>query len=309
MEEVEPTLPQHPVKRKEITRKKVLKLVIMCLTILCGGMCFSHIGSFFPPVGVLGMAFGFGISAGLTYGGIVYDNFGFKGPFLGLFVMLLVLWIPAYFVMKKSPEYEQSIMENSKEDDASEDEMISWGKLIKVPEIFVMALCAMIPTMAITNLDVSLTLHVIEKFHVSNSIAGLVMFIGPGIYALSAPLVGFLVDKKDCPATIIGIGSTTSVLGYLLLGPVPFLYIKPSLWIVCFSSVLIGFGIAFMYVPALPLGIKALRCFIGPFTGGFILQTLGFEWTSLVYASLSASVVSDIALLYSLDERDSPPID
>ncbi|KAG1685544.1 MFS-type transporter SLC18B1 [Nymphon striatum] len=405
MEEVEQSLPSHPVKRTERTPKEILKVVIMCLSVEVGAMCFTHLGSFFPPVaeerglkigsigiiiatftgmatvfsivfglvvsyfiflvsrfslevhstigffalcmlsrviqgiayvgifnvsfmivsqeysdyfstllGILEMSLGFGISAGPTYGGIVYDNFGFKGPFLGLFVVLLVLWVLAYFMMQKSPEYEQ--MEDSEEEDPSEEETISWRKLIQIPETFVLALCAVLPNIAFTSLDVSLTLHLIEKFHVSHSIAGMIMFFSPGSYALSAPLVGFLVDKKNCPVIIIGIGSTIFGLGYLLLGPVPFLHIKPSLWIVCFSLILIGLGVTFMYVPLMALEIQALRSkrirmdtkaiaylttillfftncgnFIGPLTGGFILQSLGFEWASLVYASLSFSIV------------------
>ncbi|KAG1685538.1 MFS-type transporter SLC18B1 [Nymphon striatum] len=312
MDGVEPHSLQHFGERRRMSKKKFLKAVIMCLALIFSSMCFSHIGSFFPPVGILEMCLGFAISAGPTYGGILYDYFGFEAPFIGLFVALLMLWIPAYFVMKKSSNFEQN---EDDRDDLTEGEPITWRKLIKVPRVFFAGFCATISMIAVTSLEVSLSLHVIEKFHVSPAISGLLMFIAPGIYALSSPLVGYIIDKKDCPAILIGIGSTAFAIGFLLLGPVPFFHIKQSLWLLCFSLTLIGFGISLTYVPSIGLGYQVLRSegirldmkanafisnfilfsgnlgyVIGPLTSGYIMQAVGFEWSSLVYSSLSASV-------------------
>uniref|UniRef100_A0ACB8GBQ2 Uncharacterized protein n=3 Tax=Sphaerodactylus townsendi TaxID=933632 RepID=A0ACB8GBQ2_9SAUR len=184
----------------------------------------------------------------------------------------------------------------------------SFWKLITIPKIFLLGFTIFSLSASLGFLDPTMSLFVIEKFHLPAGYVGLV-FLGLALsYSLSSPLLGFLSDKKPPLRKwlLISGGLITSVC-YFLLGPAPILHIESKLWLFVLMLVIIGFSLALNGMPAFPEilscayengfeeglsllglvsglfnGLWSLGSFVGPVLGGFLNDQLGFEWAAAI---------------------------
>ncbi|XP_061700467.1 MFS-type transporter SLC18B1 isoform X2 [Syngnathoides biaculeatus] len=249
-------------------------------------------------LGSLEVFTGLGLILGPPVGGWFYQSFGYEVPFMALGCFLLIM-VPLNIYILPSI-------------DAASTKSSFLG-LLQNPQVIL--LCHVIFTLSsgLGFLDATLSLYAVEQFQLSAGYVGLIMLGLSFPYSLGSPLMGFFTDKY--PATrswFMVIGGATTALGFLLLGPVPFLNIPKHLWLLVVMLGVIGFSLAMTAIPVFPEVIKcayengyeeglstlgmvsglfgavwSAGMFYGPTVGGVITQRLSFEWAAAIQGGLA----------------------
>ena len=93
------------------------------------------------------------------------------------------------------------------------------------------------------------TLYFHQDFYLF-PIAGAMFVVNGGVYALSAPVWGYLCDKRLPPIIVTLLGSVCIAVAFLFIGPVPFIPVPTSLGL-CIGMLFIhGLGFAAQLVAA-----------------------------------------------------------
>ncbi|XP_061551823.1 MFS-type transporter SLC18B1 isoform X1 [Phycodurus eques] len=249
-------------------------------------------------LGSLEVFTGLGLILGPPVGGWFYQSFGYEVPFMVLGCFLLIM-VPLNIYILPSI-------------DAASSKSSFFGLL---KNLQVMLLCYVIFTLSsgLGFLDATLSLYAVEQFQLSTGYVGLIMLGLSFPYSLGSPLIGFFTDKY--PATrswFMGIGGVATAVGFLLLGPAPFLNIPKELWLLVIMLGLIGFSLAMTAIPIFPEVIKcaydngfeeglstlgmvsglfgavwSTGMFYGPTVGSAITQRLSFEWAAAIQGGLA----------------------
>uniref|UniRef100_A0A3B3Q491 Solute carrier family 18 member B1 n=1 Tax=Paramormyrops kingsleyae TaxID=1676925 RepID=A0A3B3Q491_9TELE len=263
---------------------------------------FAIIAKVFPNniatvVGSLEIFTGLGLIIGPPMGGILYESFGYEVPFiiLGCFVLLMVpfniLVLPN---LSASP---------------------TGGSLIQLfahPKIVLLCFVVFTLSSGLAFIDATLAIFATEKFQLSAGFVGLLL-IGVSLpYCLSSPLLGFASDKyPSLRKWLVVMGGIGTAAGFCLLGPTPIFHISHQLWLFVFMLTIIGFSLGMTGIPVFPEiitcayengfeeGLSTLGLvsglfgavwssgmFFGPTFGGFITQTLSFEWASAIEGAI-----------------------
>jgi MFS family permease len=128
---------------------------------------------------------------------------------------------------------------------------VSWRQLLTVPGIPVTCFALCLAGTSWSWYQASLQPFLAAKFGFSSASTGLVFTAFGLTYTLATPLFGWLSDRglvSGLPA--LGLGNLTIALGFLLLGPVPFL--QPLLgshaWLTVLSIAVQGVGCSATYI-------------------------------------------------------------
>ncbi|KAG1666550.1 MFS-type transporter SLC18B1 [Nymphon striatum] len=151
-------------------------------------------------------------------------------------------------------------------------------------------------------------------FDASPSFMGLLFGVASAEYALVAPLVGFIVDKKGylTKKQMVIIGDLVIAFAFIFMGPAPFLHIDRSLWQLAGTLVLFLIGQCSAYVPSFGFCVdeasklkdadeaelkgmisglmsttSVVGAFIGPVLGGVFLDHFGWSWTAVILSALT----------------------
>lgn len=119
--------------------------------------------------------------------------------------------------------------------------------ILKIPGVIVCALEICATSASIGFLGATLEPH-LRQFDLEPIFLGLVFVINGGIYALSAPFWGWLVDKIMKPKIASLIGTILIASGFCIIGPVSFIPLSPKLNYVIYGLVLHGLGISALLV-------------------------------------------------------------
>ncbi|RCN26681.1 hypothetical protein ANCCAN_27592 [Ancylostoma caninum] len=151
---------------------------------------------------------GLGYTAGPVIGGFLYEFGGFQVPFLVLGVILIFATALAWM-----------LIENYKDDDVGASKgMIA---MLRIPVIWIMVYAIVVCAISLSFLDPTLSAH-LQSFNLSPTMVGLMFLLCGGIYTLSAPVWGLLIDKYHCTTGVMIFGSATTVISMVLIGPSPF---------------------------------------------------------------------------------------
>ncbi|KAF6035610.1 SLC18B1 [Bugula neritina] len=142
---------------------------------------------------------------------------------------------------------------------------------------------------------------------------GLLFTIASGIYALLAPVMGYISDK-GLEGSLAVIGSFITAAGFLLLGPNPWLakFIPISIPETVIALILFGVGAGGIMIPIFPLLYRMARscglpdnlqtfglvsglftsgfslgAFLGPTLAGYLVNQYEFAWSSSVCGFLN----------------------
>uniref|UniRef100_A0A8C5N0M9 Major facilitator superfamily (MFS) profile domain-containing protein n=1 Tax=Leptobrachium leishanense TaxID=445787 RepID=A0A8C5N0M9_9ANUR len=254
---------------------------------------FSILAKAFPnniatAMGSLEIFTGLGLVLGPPIGGILYQEFGYEIPFISVGCFILLLVPVNYFVL---PKYD------------AEPTTGSFWMLFTFPKIWLMCFSTFSLSSCLCFLDPTMSLFVVETFHLKVSYVGLV-FLGLALsYSLSSPLLGLISDKyPGLRKWLFILGSFGTALCFFMLGPATFFHIESKLWLFIFVLVLDGFCIGLSGIPVYPemlscayengfeeglstLGLISgvfsamwsLGAFVGPTLGGFLNEQFKFE--------------------------------
>ena len=145
--------------------------------------------------------------------------------------------------------------------------------------------------------------------------AGLMFVVNGGVYAVTAPMWGFVCDKKWPPILVTSLGSMFIILAFLFMGPVPFIPLETSLGLCIAMLVIHGVGFAaqlvagfasahrqalqngfddnlntYAIVSGLWTATFALGAFIGPSIAGVLMDYYSFSVASLFVVASQVSI-------------------
>ncbi|XP_077288825.1 MFS-type transporter SLC18B1-like [Arctopsyche grandis] len=246
--------------------------------------------------------FGLGLIIGPTVGGALYSIGGYTTPFAIMGSILFVAAIMTYFALP---------MQNSVDDES--DAAQSLKSILKIPGVLMAVISLTITSASIGFLQATLEPH-LRQFNLSPVVLGLMFIINGGMYAVTAPLWGWVCDKLSInPKWITLLGCIFIAVAFMLIGPAPYLQIGTTLWMTIFGLVLHGFGISCQLVASFTDALKtaiahgfpntietyglvsglwtstfALGAFIGPTASGFLYDKFGFRNSTLFIFVLHA---------------------
>lgn len=95
-------------------------------------------------------------------------------------------------------------------------------RILRIPSILLASFTVFSASTSIGFLSATLEPH-LRQFDLMPVTMGLMFVIEGGIYAVTAPLWGYLCDRKVQPKIITLMGALFIVFGFLLIGPAPFI--------------------------------------------------------------------------------------
>jgi len=295
----------------------IIRVIEACGNAAFLASSFTLVALVFPEsvstiFGTVEMSFGVGMIIGPTVGGGLYEVGGFTLPFVLLGVILLVQAAISTRTLQFLKDDDQFL----KDDDRSEStrgEEFGISQALRIPSVLLAIIAVLVASIGVGALQTTLERH-LAQFDLSPLHVGMFFMLYGGSYALLNPFWGWVADKYSSKLVIMT-GAILLGLGYLLVGPVPGLGIKPSYSLCVVSVVLMGLGIGALLVAAFseaqtaavargfPDGIAtyamvssiwtsafAFGAFVGPTVAGALYDAVGFEW-SLLFPVLCNLVV------------------
>ncbi|XP_078683074.1 MFS-type transporter SLC18B1-like [Branchiostoma floridae x Branchiostoma belcheri] len=273
-------------------------------------------------MGTLEIFTGLGLMAGPPIGGFLYDAGGFKLPFLVVGGVLLGCGVCLSILVPPQPD-----------ENEGERRTGSLLSLLTLPVIiFTCGLCVVI-AVVISFLDPVLQPYLQDKYKFLTTIQlGLIFLLFSSVYAILAPLWGWIADKKKAMRFMIIIGLVILSAAAVMIGPSPLLtdYLnilpKNKLWtnIVGLTTIALGGGIAVspifneMLYAASDAGMEdgfttnglvsglfisgfSIGEFIGPTTSSALVQKFGFPWAMTALGGFILSYAIVLFIFYICD--------
>ncbi|TKR80659.1 hypothetical protein L596_014698 [Steinernema carpocapsae] len=260
-------------------------------------------------VGIMETFAGLGYMLGPVVGGVLYEYGGFQLPFFVLGGVLIIAGgISCYLI----EEYE---------DEPGEDTKGMLG-MLKVPLIWIMVYAVVICAISLSFLDPTLSPH-LKSFNLSPSMVGLMFLLCGGVYTVTAPFWGLLIDRYQCTNFLMLAGAATTVVSMFLIGPTPIIPIEKSLFWIGVGLCLLGLAAGALYIPTFQNCLDAVRekgyednfqtygCvsgvfqsafafggFIGPTLGGLGVELIGFAWTTTLIAVVNVAFIVTLIVFF-----------
>ncbi|CAN7937409.1 unnamed protein product, partial [Ixodes hexagonus] len=207
-----------------------------------------------PGVAIAGMQvlWGSGGAIGAIIGGLLIDLWAYPLPF---FVVPLLFMLPLPLIVRSGAFQRLRKGERLKASELScSEERSSYHHLVG-DTVFAICLINIILNGIIFGFNEATLEPYLQNFQESNSAVGSVFTTQLMSMSLGSVLAGVICFFK-LEAYFIPVGHICNVLAYLLLGPAPFLPFEPNLYLIYFSQVLIGAGMAMMYSLSYCHGLK-----------------------------------------------------
>lgn len=183
---------------------------------------FTMVAKVFPAnvstmFGVVEMAFGVGMIIGPTVGGVLYQFGGYTLPF-GVLGGILILQATLTIIT----------LPRLKDSDSANTDNGEFGvmRAMKIPSVLLAGLSVFTGSIAVGALQATLERH-LAIFSLNPMQVGMMFMLYGASYALLNPFWGWMSDKISSTLVIL-LGSILLGLGFLLVGPVPGLGLKPS---------------------------------------------------------------------------------
>ena len=151
--------------------------------------------------------------------------------------------------------------------------------LLKSPHVIIALLCATTAAFAIGFIESLLELH-LEKFSLSINSIGLCFLAMSATYTASTIATGWITDMRFRPWSICSFGLLLILIAFLLIGPLPFLPLPPSLSLTIMGLVLQGSGSAAVLVSSYSCSITSTLKIDGYGEGLATYSIVSGVWTS-----------------------------
>lgn len=201
-------------------------------------------------VGILETSSALGYMVGPALGGVLYSLGGFILPFTILGGLLIVA-IPINCLLFNKREKCEVIVENS-------------NGLIRTCcnfNFIAVSLAIISGSLIWAFIDPILERRLHSLFSLSPTIVGLVFLLTSAAYALTAPFLGYIVDRRESlKIPFLLMGFLISALSFLLLAPSKWLGLEnyTELWLCLLSLILLGIGSSLTIVPTFVLLLQSM---------------------------------------------------
>ncbi|XP_053205564.1 MFS-type transporter SLC18B1-like [Panonychus citri] len=262
--------------------------------------------------GLLEVAFSLGSTLGPTLGGYLYEVGGYPFPFLVLGLILFFATFINYCCSPKigTPEVRRPV--------ALSTFLADFETIVDL-----LGICITFVNLGLIN--VLLEPH-LRSFNLSPVTLGLV-FVTEGLaYAISSPIMGWIVDLGVPPKVMNLICCPISFVGALFLGPIPLFHFEQEVWIIVVSLILIGIGEAgralcgfvsmkkdtitrrgflenietYGLITSTFLSCTSVGFALGPSLGGIVMEASGTQVTTLLIVGTNVfmAILLTINLIY-----------
>jgi len=245
----------------------------------------------------------FGFMIGPTLGGWLYETGGVRVPFLSVAVLAFLAAIG--FAWLKIPKKHAA------------HEAVPVRAILRVPAVAVCSAAVVVIGGTIAMVEPILSLFLAASIHLGPARVGMVFGAGAVASAVLHPLTGHLADRwgarrvtiwgliaTGCVLPFLGfINSFESAIGFFILNTAAVaVVITPSLAYMAEATSTTGvgsFGVAFgLYNFAWAMGLL-----VGPATGGFLYERIGFERLMLLWAPIAIAMTF---LIVASEKRPAP---
>jgi len=201
---------------------------------------------------------------------------------------------------------------------------------LKVPSITMAMYSVACSACSLGFIQATLEPH-LRDFHLSPLIVGSLFVVSGGTYGFSAPLWGMICDHKP-PKAVTSIGAVLIIIGFAVLGPLPFLGFNKSIGSIIGGLVLHGLGLgsevvsgfADAHKSALTAGFPdtidtyglvsglwtstfALGAFIGPTVAGILFDNIGFPWGTMFIIGIHLAVLAFLVVFFTFCQKTTLP--
>ncbi|XP_046392881.1 MFS-type transporter SLC18B1-like [Ischnura elegans] len=261
--------------------------------------------------------YGVGYIVGPTIGGLAFSLGGFKFPFIFTGSFLVIITVAVYFIL---PSPESSVETSSNGNDAN------LKTLLFIPAVFMNITAVMITSCTMGYYAAILEPH-LREFNLTPVEVGLMFVISGTMYAIHAPLIGWLCDHGIKPKHCCSVGLALIILGCCLIGPAPFLPSPIILWMCILGLMLHGLGVACVLVSCFIDSIKtavhygfnddlstyaivsglwasafSLGAFVGPSVAGALMDWVGFR-QGTIFILVTQSIMLIAVLIFVCCEK------
>jgi MFS family permease len=275
--------------------------------------------------------FGLGMISGPVIGGALFDayldqdfnfllTFGVLGGILLLSAIVGLVFLPRSEILSHELEGRKSIR---------------GGQILGILRIGSVRLAAFSiasAALSIGFLSAILELH-LRQFAIHPVLLGGIFVINGGLYALSAPFFGWILEKCANPKYLILFGADLIIVGFLLIGPASFIPLQTSVLVTCIGLACHGLGLGAVLVASFNLSLKkavefgyetnivtygivsslwmamfSIGSSIGPSVGGILYDNIEFKDSSwIVFGTQLLLSLVTILSIWNNKGRESEP--
>uniref|UniRef100_A0A1I8ASK5 MFS domain-containing protein n=1 Tax=Steinernema glaseri TaxID=37863 RepID=A0A1I8ASK5_9BILA len=195
--------------------------------------------------------------------------------------------------------------------------------MIKIPMMWVMLYAIVTSSILLSFLGPALSPH-LETLSLTPTAMGAMFALSTGVYTVTAPLWGFLIDKFRCADYFIFGGAIAAIPAMLLIGPSPLTGISKGAFPIGFGLAILGLTMGSLGIPVFQKCIDivkkhgfednsqtyggvsgmfstamALGGFLGPSLGGACVDLIGLPWTATALSGALAVFVVSLLLSYT----------
>jgi MFS family permease len=198
-------------------------------------------------VGIMETFVGLGYTIGPFFGGVLYELGGFKLPFVVLGLILVFATFAGCILIRehKEPEDEENGPKRMRD-------------ILKIPVIWIMIFAVILCATSFTFVDPTLSDH-LSEFHLSTTVVGLLFLVVGGLYSITAPIWGILIDRWHCCNTLLIFGASLTMISMLLIGPTPIAYFEKNLYVISIALAILGIGSGALYIPTFQNCLDAVQ--------------------------------------------------
>jgi len=287
---------------------------------------FSMIAKEFPEnvatmFAILETFFGIGMIVGPTVGGALYEAGGFTLPFVLLGAILVCASGFCFFVLPSSTDSVNSVAEKP-----------SVLQALKVPSITMAMYSVACSAASLGFIQATLEPH-LRDFNLSPLVIGSMFVVSGGCYGFSAPIWGMICDRF-APKKVTFVGALFILIGFSIMGPLPFLNLHKSIPLIIGALACHGLGLgaevvagfADAHKSALAAGFPdtidtyglvsglwtstfALGAFIGPTLAGILFDSVGFPWATMLVIGVHIVVIALLVVITICCKQSALPDD
>lgn len=178
---------------------------------------------------------------------------GYKTPFFVFGTIVLLCFPMNWFFLVDLDEIPDRCPEEDDESSSSDSETESvkatYDGMLKIPQILLICLIIVTMALAMSFLEPTFEPHMRKAYDASEAVVGWEFAISSIAYSMSAPCVGYATSRFKNKFIIMLIGALITLVGLLIIGPSPLIFLPSNFYISSLGMICISFGHGMAFIP------------------------------------------------------------